>query len=922
MSQRGAHRRGVFEDYVMSVYPNRPGRNKTSLPKWPNFWPLRHASPILNREHSDPDLPDATVTTTAAMDAVQTLGYIAAQSGKSIKEAITEHLRPWTKERQLDELLKMFDNSYDLDEIVSELVSEAWNYIESHELWTIRYQDLESLKRDLQYDDFVAKRMDHHKAVTSRKRIEGMTIYKTWGYLPQDAFPDSISPPWFGDRLLRSLNQLSKHCSLKEAIPLLEIAIRDRLDDPDVANRSKSIQYLTLNDVTKVLKRVKYGGGELAKQANTRESLTDMGILDAEASLNLTTGPSAEGEGGGGKDKDDEVEAADSVDEEGATDSLDEEGAADSVEEEGATDSLDEEGPADSVEEEEQEDEQIEMKKVPQEGKVKTKAGTTMTKPPTKVLQCGCASICSALLPRIPSASVQLDEEEGLGLLEWSHDLQWANFCKNHLRRLAGGGLDMYTNITKTELLKRLKLVFHYRADLSMVRTKKPRYFRRTSRVPGSIMARLGPYMYTPKKSDTFTFDAKQVFNRFAGCANAWDTFQEDGTINIDGVFSYILEPEIFKLIEEEFDMYLYHLRDEQDGQKRRGWMRHMLYSLVQQLVRQDPVYYALMAASRPDKNTWLICYPYYVKYQVEGESTGFAHLDINVDRFVETGRGKNIIQGSLSLDDENEHGCTLLVFGFHRHIHEWWARVKQRGQDSSGYTTNAKKTYLPVDQQDFGRLVPVPCKRGAVRITMPEILHGSTPKAKNIRRTLFNWPTGIRADHQTLDMEEAETWNQVAQCHQSMEAPMKSTSGEGFRYGRPLFPFPGVTKLSSTSCVGDSLIGVRRWDDIRVEEERNILLGADDESALQLAKEIRERLVRAFFNAFPYVRMNEERAYQDRSYFRNKYRPRPEAERDESSLSSEALSSMSLADDDEDAEDFEEGDSELEVGMEEPLEQ
>jgi hypothetical protein len=166
--------------------------------------------------------------------------------------------------------------------------------------------------------------------------------------------------------------------------------------------------------------------------------------------------------------------------------------------------------------------------------------------------------------------------------------------------------------------------------------------------------------------------------------------------------------------------------------------------------------------------------------------------------------------------------------------------------------------------------------------------------------------------------MEEAEKWNEVAQCHQSMEAPMKSTSGEGFRYGRPLFPFPGVTKLNSTGCVGDALIGVRRWDDIQVQEERNILLGADDESALQLAKEIRERLVQAFFNAFPYVRMNEERAYGDRSYFQNKHQPRPEAERDESSLSSEELSHMSLVDEDENMEEVEEGDSEFEGEEEE----
>ena len=57
---------------------------------------------------------------------------------------------------------------------------------------------------------------------------------------------------------------------------------------------------------------------------------------------------------------------------------------------------------------------------------------------------------------------------------------------------------------------------------------------------------------------------------------------------------------------------------------------------------------------------------------------------------------------------------------------------------------------------------------------------------------------------------------------------------------------------------------------------------------------------------------MNEERAYGDRSYFRNKNRPRLEVERDESSLSSEELSSMSLVDD-EDIGEVEEGDSEFE---------
>ncbi|KAI9868974.1 MAG: hypothetical protein M1813_002797 [Trichoglossum hirsutum] len=142
------------------------------------------------------------------MNAVQTLEYMATQSDKSIKEVITDYLRPWPKKRQLDELLKIFNDSYDLDEII-------------------------------------------------------------------------------------------KYRSLKEAIPLLKMTIRDRLDDLDAATRSKSIQYLTLNDITKVLNRVKYSGGELA---NVRES--DYTCTDAEASLNLRTRPSVKREKSGGKDED------------------------------------------------------------------------------------------------------------------------------------------------------------------------------------------------------------------------------------------------------------------------------------------------------------------------------------------------------------------------------------------------------------------------------------------------------------------------------------------------------------------------------------------------------------------------------------------------------------------------------------------
>ena len=68
------------------------------------------------------------------------------------------------------------------------------------------------------------------------------------------------------------------------------------------------------------------------------------------------------------------------------------------------------------------------------------------------------------------------------------------------------------------------------------------------------------------------------------------------------------------KVVLEEFDMYLAHLR--MINQKPNyGWLRNMYYSLSQQVMRQDPLYFTIYCTLRPDQNTNLVSYPYYAKY-------------------------------------------------------------------------------------------------------------------------------------------------------------------------------------------------------------------------------------------------------------------------------------------------------------------
>ena len=99
-----------------------------------------------------------------------------------------------------------------------------------------------------------------------------------------------------------------------------------------------------------------------------------------------------------------------------------------------------------------------------------------------------------------------------------------------------------------------------------------------------------------------------------------------------------------------------------------------------------DTGYNALYTVLRPDQKRHLISYPYYTKYADGANSIFFPHLDLNVPKFLRTGRGGDIVQGSVSLNDELESACTVLVPGFHKKIRQWWMGASTRGEILNGF--------------------------------------------------------------------------------------------------------------------------------------------------------------------------------------------------------------------------------------------
>lgn len=347
--------------------------------------------------------------------------------------------------------------------------------------------------------------------------------------------------------------------------------------------------------------------------------------------------------------------------------------------------------------------------------------------------------------------------------------------------------------------------------------------------------------------------------------------WHDDGTINID-CFGWLWKPvpgleelrddgarrkfspdkhrylypttlaDLFKL---EFDCYLWHQRRVND-KPNLGWLRNCWYSLAQDVVRQDPFYYLLYILLREDNAYKLISYPYYCKYTQKDDKTSFRHIDLNIPKLLAEGRGKFQIQGSLSLDDESETDCTIVVKGFHKDevIGTWYNRWQD--EISDGYVHNMRHVYQKRDEQEFGEFEPVPCKAGQVRITQPHLPHGALGPAQGARRTILPWYVRVQEDNSTLEIVESGTWEELSIAHTCKSLPPATPSGYGVMYGKPPYRFPGSTTFLSRSPLSQALVGRRRWNDYGVLNQLERMVGASNEVEQvrqQFQNEVREQI-------------------------------------------------------------------------------
>ena len=258
---------------------------------------------------------------------------------------------------------------------------------------------------------------------------------------------------------------------------------------------------------------------------------------------------------------------------------------------------------------------------------------------------------------------------------------------------------------------------------------------------------------FVPKKQSKFEYNLAKTFLRYVG-ADAAKVWKKDETVIVSRMMKWLCEdPEVIQLIHHEVCMYQ-HYCTLMEGRRCLGQLRLVFFSQMQQILNQDPVYYALVAATSAEP--WQISFPYYMKATLLGDDIFLPHINVNLTTYIECGRGTRRIQTSYTLNQETEKNYIIVIPGFHNTLAGWWQDVLDRDntmRNVAKHIGNYLKThnnFTASDKQKSGDFIPAVYGHGSgdIRIACPKIIHKSTAnkdrKADSYTSVVNPWVLGI----------------------------------------------------------------------------------------------------------------------------------------------------------------------------------
>lgn len=264
-----------------------------------------------------------------------------------------------------------------------------------------------------------------------------------------------------------------------------------------------------------------------------------------------------------------------------------------------------------------------------------------------------------------------------------------------------------------------------------------------------------------------------------------------------------------------------------------------------------------------------LISYSYYAKYAQSKNYTLFRHIDMNVMIYLNDDHDDNIIQDSISLDDEEIDECTIIVSRFHKNIRNWWHKIENRERILNNHVTDLNKIWLKEDADLYEDFVFVSCSRDVVRITFSKISHDSIAHSnQNIRKTMLSWYVDVDENELIVNNEKSNQWLDLIKSHLTHETFKLTSFDLKNRYDVISYRFSPSTQLNSQSSMTNAIVCKIIWKNLMILTQAAMLFERNRERIQEIILTHRFETLKAFKIAFQDVRLIEKLLYENSAYF------------------------------------------------------
>ncbi len=269
------------------------------------------------------------------------------------------------------------------------------------------------------------------------------------------------------------------------------------------------------------------------------------------------------------------------------------------------------------------------------------------------------------------------------------------------------------------------------------------------------------------------------------------------------------------------------------------------------------------------NRNIQLISYSYYVKFVTSDDSTFFHHIDMNSSKYLVDDHKKNIIQKSLSLNDESLERCIEIVSDFHKHIKRWWVKVKICKMMINDHIHDLNKIWLKEDVIKYDDFVLVLCQWSKVHVMRSEILHESTYNNDDIKhKIILSWFVAMSQNDQILNNEKFDKWRNIACAHAIQKVINLILSDLINKFELIFYRFSTSTQLYLDNLISQTLICKIIWNDSVVQAQTNVMLKVKHERADYAINRHWFEALQAFKRVYNMMKMIEKLFYKADSFF------------------------------------------------------